>query len=328
MSGAEASLLSVNNSMTTSERNGYTVLMEKDLDVGEPLVEENGVIVLGDDGDSATSGSPVKPLMIEPEEPYRRVILVTTAMFMGYAILVSFQRKLKDEYGIGNEDSRSHEFSFAVSFLYIGNLIFRLMHNFFFAFTSPRNRVYISVLAMMFSMVILGIFVFVCHYTHTLLWVYLGYIFGGIGVGSFESNILSSITPLGHQTKMWAVLGFPIGFALILIGGFGLSAVGVPPEAMYIGVLVCLVLSVFVFFSLPVVEIKGNSQTLSSFLENLKEFREWAPLIWQNCLALLIDMFLVSLFSGLMLYILNGCEIPLLGQNSNVSCFGSALQLE
>jgi hypothetical protein len=33
-------------------------------------------------------------------------------------------------------------------------------------------------------------------------WVYLSYLCGGVAIGSFESNLLSTITPLGPDTKV------------------------------------------------------------------------------------------------------------------------------
>ena len=31
----------------------------------------------------------------------------------------------------------------------------------------------------------------------------------------FEANLLASITPLGHATKKWAILGMPLGFGAV-----------------------------------------------------------------------------------------------------------------
>ena len=255
------------------------------------------------------------------ERPHRLIIFVTLSMFMGYAILVSFQHKLKVAYGIPDSGSPlSHEFSNAVSFLYIGNLIFRLAHNFIFAPIKPRNRVYVAILSMALSMTILSIFVFVLEYTNTLAWVYIAYVFGGIGIGSFESNLLSAITPLGHTTKIWAIIGFPLGFAVILIGGFMASTIGVPTQVIYFFVLACLLLACAVFFfAIPVVNIENNANTINAFISNLKHWREWFPSIFIYCIALLFNMFAVSLFAGIMLYVFNGDELPLFGEQSDVS---------
>jgi hypothetical protein len=253
------------------------------------------------------------------KQPYKRVMVVSISMFMGYAILISFQHKLKEAFGIGDKaTSRSHEFGFAVSFLYIGNLVFRLAHNFVFFFVKPRYRVHISMGCMMLSMFILGIFVFVLDYTDTLLWVYIAYVLGGVGIGSFESNLLSAITPLGHSTKMYAVIGFPIGFAGILVGGFCLTALSVRPEIVYLITLGALACGLAMFtFGIPVVSIHNNADTFSAFVDNVKHWREWLPPISWHCIALAIDMYCVSLFSGVMLYILNGDQVPLFGPDSS-----------
>ena len=43
---------------------------------------------------------------------------------------------------------------------------------------------------------------------------------GGQAVGTFESNVLSAIAPLGHATKTWAVIGIPVGYNIINVGSF------------------------------------------------------------------------------------------------------------
>lgn len=55
---------------------------------------------------------------------------------------------------------------------------------------------------------------------HNLCWVILSYSLGGTALGSFESNLLNCLTPFGHRTKSFAILGIPLGVNSILIGGF------------------------------------------------------------------------------------------------------------
>eukprot|EP01006_Ploeotia_vitrea_P004865 TRINITY_DN115622_c0_g1_i1.p1 TRINITY_DN115622_c0_g1~~TRINITY_DN115622_c0_g1_i1.p1 ORF type:complete len:455 (+),score=213.68 TRINITY_DN115622_c0_g1_i1:206-1570(+) len=253
----------------------------------------------------------------EAEEPYRHIIIVTISMFMGYAVLVSFQHKLKAQDDISDTAGHaSHEFGFAVSFLYIGNLVFRLAHNFIFAPILPRRRVYVAMCSMMVSMAILGIGVYGLGWK-SIAWVYIAYVLGGVGIGSFESNLLSAITPLGHATKMWAIIGFPLGFAAILVGGFGLTALHVHPMVIYLIVLCALACSTFVFaYTIPVVNIESNAQSFDDFVVNMREWRGWLPSIGWHCIALALNMFNVSLFSGVMLYILNGKKVPLFGPRS------------
>ena len=84
-------------------------------------------------------------------------------------------------------------------------------------------------------MALLSTFVYLMGSTW-LGWVYISYALGGVAIGSFESNLLSVITPLGPQTKVWAIIGLPLGFTCVSVGGFILMAsLKVPPVALYIG---------------------------------------------------------------------------------------------
>ncbi len=65
-------------------------------------------------------------------------------MFAGYASMVVLQAKLKSHLGIPQHGELSRDFTFAVSCQYIGNLIFRIAHNFFFACVTSPSRVLIA----------------------------------------------------------------------------------------------------------------------------------------------------------------------------------------
>lgn len=82
-----------------------------------------------DDGPSSPLGRTQRNLLNvlgNDTKTFKEVILVTISIFQGYAILVVFQNKLAHEIGIKTDrDPRSAQFHFAVSFLYIGNLVFR-----------------------------------------------------------------------------------------------------------------------------------------------------------------------------------------------------------
>ena len=83
--------------------------------------------------------------------PHRLVILVTMAIFMGYAALVLLQHRLSQAMDLETSEIFQH----GCSFNYIGNLIFRLAHNFVFSSIRPRHRVYISLGSMSISMCLL-----------------------------------------------------------------------------------------------------------------------------------------------------------------------------
>jgi hypothetical protein len=107
---------------------------------------------------------------------------------MGYASLFSLQGKLKALYRIdpSNLSDENQLFTSAVSMLYIGNLCFRLLHNVFFGFLAPRNRVVLSVSSMTLSMgtlfalfLIYGLILPPDHAPPHLAFVFIAYGLGG-----------------------------------------------------------------------------------------------------------------------------------------------------
>ena len=180
-------------------------------------------------------------------EPYRRVIFVVIPVFMAYACLFALQGKLKTELNVECGASEDEAFGRAVSALYMGNLVFRFAHNLILFPLSPRGRTCLSIMVLGLSMSVIafGIFIFKIH---DLSLVWFAYLLGGIGIGSFESNLLSAITPLGHRTKLWATLGIPAGVVLITVGSFVVFAVAdVPVLSVYLTVLFLLVCSLVMF---------------------------------------------------------------------------------
>lgn len=250
----------------------------------------------------------------EVKPVYYRAILTTISVFMGYSGMVVLQDKLKTRIGIKTGTDEAYVFGIAVSFLYLGNLIFRLMHNVLFSCLKPRQRVMISYVSMTLSMLLLVIPYFVFEMKH-LVFVFFAYTVAGVGIGTFESNLISCLTPLGHQTKSWAVVGIPLGFNLISIGSFVLfaSVDSVWLEAgvyFFIALMNLVGLLVYVFF-IPNVEFEGTMTTVALFITDIKKFRDWLPVVWRHCLALMIDMFCVSIFAAIALYIYDVDEVPL-----------------
>ena len=56
----------------------------------------------------------------------------------------------------------------------------------------------------------------------------------------------------------------------------------------------CIVGVLVFMFIIPDIPIKNNGQTFTEFVDNLKKWRNWFPLIWTNCLALMLDMVRIS----------------------------------
>jgi len=79
---------------------------------------------------------------VEKEKIYYEVFFVVLPLFSGYGCLFALQRKLKEQYGIADNNSDlSHYYGVAVSLVYLGNLFLRLGHNIIFCWLTPRLRV-------------------------------------------------------------------------------------------------------------------------------------------------------------------------------------------
>ena len=289
------------------------------------IVTEGGGGGASDDDDEIPTGKLVsgpqdKDPRFHPDAPATKsVIMCVVPLFMGYACLFSLQHKITGVYGIKDSGERFDQFGNAVSFLYIGNLVFRFAHNIVFACISPRVRVIVAITSMMTSLSLLLFGVFVFKQTQTLAWVYGAYALGGVAVGSFEANVLSAITPLGHQTKLWATLGIPIGVSSITIGAFGVMAAGASPEAIYGTTIAALACSLFVWTCVvPYRHVPGNSDSVAAFWGSLKDYASWLPKIKWHAVCLAIDMACVSTFSpGVMLYVFDSPQgVPLFGHGS------------
>ena len=302
---------------------------------------------------NAEHGAPLK--RAEPRV-YRHVILVSTSVFMGYAALVTLQHRLKNVHDEVPHPPDSTEFKHASTLNYVGNLVFRLAHNFVFCFLSPRIRVHLSLSAMALAMGFLG-FAMCIAKSPWIGWVFISYFLGGVAIGTFESNLLSCITPLGHGTKKWVIFGMPLGFNLISVGGFLLMQAGVPLVALYMTVMVCCLLSMAVFaLTIPAVPALGatpsaptphdvmpsaneapnapltvpsdaaavaaerDTSHFGRFLRDVRTAGRWFPKMGPHTIALMCDMYCVSFFSSIMLYVFNdshpGGKVALLGPNT------------
>jgi len=245
---------------------------------------------------------------------YWEAFFVVAPLFCGYAALFGLQHNVKAAFKIKDDSSSlSHDFGVAVSALYISNLIFRFAHNIFFGCVTPRKRVYLSMTAMMLSMLVIAVVIMILE-SHRLCWVVLAYSLGGVGVGSFESNLLACLTPFGHRTKHIAILGIPVGITLVLVGGFFLMGppFELPVTTIYLGVAVGLFLGMLVLaLRIPVVANDPSTPTkgqigLRKFVDDVRQFRRWLPQLWHYPVATMVDMFTLSCFSpGVALYLYN-----------------------
>jgi len=235
---------------------------------------------------------------------------------MGYAALVVLQDNIKHRLHIGdNASAMSYQFSFAASLLYFGNLVFRLMHNVIFSPFRPRTRVFIAYSCMSAAQFTLVGAYYLAN-TTSIVWTYVAYILGGVAVGTFESNLISCLTPLGHGTKVWAQLGISVGFNGVSIGAFLLFA-AFPlnlhvQAAVYAGIgLANIAAIVFYICAIPDVTYAGTVSSILPFWNDLKQWREWIPATAPFAVSLLVDMACLGFFSAVQLYIYDVPHIPL-----------------
>eukprot|EP00937_MAST-01D_sp_MAST-1D-sp2_P003013 g3013.t1 len=249
----------------------------------------------------------------KPARTYYEGMLVTIPVFMGYASCVTLQHALSDQMDVVKGSTRATEFKHAVSLNYVGNLVFRVGHNFVFARFKPRQRVFISLSCMFLAMFTLG--VIVCFGgAGNVGWIFACYFLCGVSVGSYESNMISCVTPLGHESKMWTIIGMPIGFNIISIGGQALLQAGLPVGVLYTVVAALTICAMVVLrLRIPDLEIENNSRNLSETMENIRAWRQWLPAIKWHATALLVIMWTVSFFSSIMYWILSADNVALFG---------------
>ena len=246
--------------------------------------------------------------------------LVTIALFSGYAALFSLQHVIKTFFGIPDDNSpESHHFSFAITCLYIWNLIFRLGHNVILHPFTPRLRALVGLLSMVVSMSLLGIGIFTLGYRSTTL-LAIAYAFGGIAVGTFETNYSVVLAALGNKTKIYGISGIPLGIFLVIVPGFIAVTAGLPVVYIYASVVCLLIVGILILiFGLEFPEIDwllsvdseyGDPQQrgLSSFrsLECRDKTTHWFLPVVSVGLVFTLNMLFVSAFSpGVLLYLYN-----------------------
>lgn len=274
---------------------------------------------------SVTSEKNTRIQLILDTLPAQRIsMLVTIAVFSGYAALFSLQHVIKVFYGIPDDGSEaSHQFSFAITIQYICNLILRLGHNAILMPFTPRQRCLVGLVAMGISMLILGIGVFTFNH-RSLALLATAYGFGGCAVGVFETNYSVVLAALGTQTKIYGISGIPLGIFFVIVPGFIAVGMGMDVRFIYFSVVVLLLLGAVVLFNVihyPQVdsllswnELEYEDEEEIVEIENPKKSTiAWTLPVVSVGIVFLVNMMFVSAFSpGVLLYILNGPEVSIL----------------
>jgi len=151
-----------------------------------------------------------------------------------------------------------------------------------------------------------------------LPFVYLVYLLGGVAVGTFESNLLTCITPLGPKSKIWAILGMPFGFNFVSIVGYFLMSWGLVPSFIYGFVAVCCVLSIQLFHTaIPKTKL-ADLHSWKDFKRDLREWNVWVGKVLPFALALTLGQFCMAFSTAINYYILDDDNyVPLTGPHSS-----------
>lgn len=278
-----------------------------------------------------------------------KFIMVTIPMFMGYACNFNLQRYLKEALYVD-----SGTFSVAYGFLYMGNLLFRFFHNYFWIFTKPFWRIIIAYSSMCLSLICMIIAqVVTWNPESNNSWLaFFTFAFGGIGIGTFESNVLNVMSLVSPGARYFAVMGIPIGVNTITIFSFlviaALSDVMTPGHVciIFFGfVIACMIIAAIILFvyvphgsfiaKKNYVNLDTESQvntqkesaendltTSVTYLpEAFRNYKQWLPHVLPNALSMCANMFTVSEFApGIVLYTINSSR--------DVKCFGITMKAD
>ena len=190
------------------------------------------------------------------------------------------------------------------------------MHNVFLSFLRPRRRVIFAYAAVCVSMGMI-LLIYYALGVKSLVWVYVSYFIGGVGIGTYETNIVSCITPLGHGSKQWALLGMPLGYNGISIGAFLMfmaapSSIALEASTFAVVLAFNIAGALLFAFGVPDVPFESSEDTFMKFVSDVKDkWREWLPLVWHYLLIMTANMFGVILMTGVVLYIFKEKHIPL-----------------
>ena len=215
-------------------------------------------------------------------------------------------------------------FEHGISATFIGTFLFRIGHEIIWCGFSSKTRVILSLLCMMSSMFLLSTIYFILN-SKRCEWIILCNLLGGAGVGAIESNLLSSILPLGDGTKLFALYGISLGFNFMAVAGFYLLSIGLPLICIYSTCFNLCFLSIFLYLriikQIPLFVVTNNSsmdiRVQSSMLLNplhnkenvmcasmritefklmLTEYKEWLPQVVAYGILLTLDLFSMNFF--------------------------------
>ncbi|CAE7248873.1 mycA [Symbiodinium natans] len=246
--------------------------------------------------------------------PVRILLLAFMFMFQGYGAMVGNpQHALKHKLGITHDQAA--DFQEATATFQLAKMVMRICQIAFLVFTNPAGIVYTSYVVMFAALMVPMIFVWGAGVTG--LWVVrLQYILGGVAVGLFEGTFLSVISSLGKNTKTFAIMGAPLGFFVnnTILGL--LSQVGMPVIFYYIYNAACLPLAMWIFHAKrprEVVAAKSKGKGCAVFLNSMKCFMDWVPMMIPWFVAKFIGNFVLEDGFPLLFNTFNTEKVPIIG---------------
>jgi hypothetical protein len=275
------------------------------LDVGETLEPRQ---LLFDETVSAASEK------FDELPPTRVLFLSMLCIFQGYAVMVGpCQQKFKSALHVEQFGARASMFTQAVDFVHWGKFIMRVGHNAVLGCISPRKRVLVAMSLLFVGCLIPPLVVF----TFGSDWignVFLSYGLSGMGIGISECTFLSVITPLGAQTKSWAIAAVPVGFGLINIAGMICTSLGVPVELLYWYVVAWIPIGMCIFcYAAPREhEVQASAHRQSSLKEAFEAWRSWLPRMTPCLIAKVLVNFAMENITPVSFYTFNAAYVPML----------------
>jgi len=218
------------------------VMAARDIEVAAPeqLQEQP---TLSDKSSEADGESQQLDVEAEAQLPPQRLILVVmVCMIQGYTLIGPLQHAFKVQMKIGDTGDVAHVFTQAAALVQWGKFAMTLGQNVLLACLCPMQRVFLAMMGMMLGCLIPPFFVYAVGSTW-LGWVFISFGLIGLSLGIFECTFLNVITPLGPLTKSYAIMGFPAAFAIVNVIGMSIVSFGVPVQALFWYILVCLPLA-------------------------------------------------------------------------------------
>eukprot|EP00929_Paragymnodinium_shiwhaense_P091021 TRINITY_DN5107_c0_g1_i1.p1 TRINITY_DN5107_c0_g1~~TRINITY_DN5107_c0_g1_i1.p1 ORF type:complete len:472 (-),score=106.52 TRINITY_DN5107_c0_g1_i1:305-1660(-) len=252
------------------------------------------------------------------QKPVRRLMLPMMAMFQAYGAYVVMQRFLKGRLHAHHaEDAeRAELFTLSTTLMHWGKLVVRVGHEVLLAPFTTRQRVLISMVVTGIAVAVVPLFVYIGGSTW-IGWAFVHFTLLGLGVGVFEVTYLSVISPLGKLTKAWAIMGIPIGLALVDIVGQLICSKAIVgqeghdnnPQIIYWYIVLCLPPTMYIFASKAPSESASVHQ--SSIVDACRHIKKWGGKMAPFFVAKLIGNFVMENTPG-WFYVYNGPKVPLI----------------